>query len=540
MTGAAQPRTAPLDGVVEFPAEFAERYRTAGYWRGETLGALLRSTTARRPDATALHTTSGPMTYAELDRRADRFAAGLLELGLHPGDRAVVHLPSTPEFVVALFGMLRAGVVPVLCLPAHRQTEVIHLAELSGAAAYLIQDLDGGFDFRELAATVRERVPSVRHVVVVGDPGPFTAFDSVDADPRELPEVDPSSVAVLLVSGGTTGVPKLIPRTHDDYAYNTRTSAQISALTEDDVYLAALPAAHNFPLCCPGILGTVAVGGSVALLTDPSPESAFAAIERHGVTVTALVPALTRLWCAATEWEDVDLSTLRLLQVGGARLAEADAVQVRPALGAALQQVFGMAEGLLNYTRLDDADELVTTTQGRPLSDADEVRVVDADGNDVAPGEEGELLTRGPYTIRGYYRAAEHNTRSFTPDGFYRSGDLVRRLPSGHLVVTGRIKDVINRAGENVSAEEVEEHLALHPAVRQAAVVGLADDALGEKICAAVVVDGQTPSLPELRGFLQTKGLAAFKLPDAVHRVATLPLTAVGKIDRKALRALIG
>ncbi|MEV0031694.1 AMP-binding protein [Nocardia sp. NPDC050793] len=525
------------EGYVPFPADAAEHYRAAGYWTGRALGDLLRETARRAPERTALVTGDTARSYAQVDDDADRMAHGLLALGIAPGDRVVVQLPNVPEFLTVLFGLLRAGIIPVLTLPAHRRAEIEHLAALSEAVAYVIVDRQGDFDYRELAATVRESVPSLRHVLVLGEPGAFADLNTVPRDGDTLPEIDPSDIALMLVSGGTTGLPKLIARTHDDYAYNAAASAAVCELTADDVYLATLPAAHNFPLACPGILGTVSVGGAVAFVTDPSPENAFAAIEKHRVTVTAVVPPLAQLWCAATEWEDADLTSLRLLQVGGARLAEVNAVEVGPALGATLQQVFGMAEGLLNYTRLDDPAGLLHTTQGRPLSPADEVRVVDGAGNDVAPGEEGELLTKGPYTIRGYYRAPEHNARAFTPDGYYRSGDLVRRLPSGHLVVSGRIKDVINRGGENISCDELEEHLLAHPAVRHAAAVGLPDAALGEKVCAVLVVDGAMPTLAEIKTFLTGRGLATYKLPDVLRQADALPITAVGKIDKKALRA---
>ncbi len=544
-----------VDGFVPFPDDVAARYREAGLWQGTTIGAVLRDAAARWPDRLAVASPagaapapasggasatsagsarSGGLTYAQLDVAADRRAAGFVALGIQPGDRVVLQLPNSPEFVVTFFGLVRAGAIPVMCLPAHRAAEIGHLARLSEAVAYVIPDTAHGFDYRTLAAGV-----PVAHVLVDGDPGPYRSLADVEAAPSELPDADPASVAVLLVSGGTTGVPKLIPRTHDDYAFNARASAAVCELTADDVYLVTLPAAHNFPLACPGILGTLGVGGTVVFVADPSPEHAFGAIEAHRVTVTAVVPPLAQLWCAATDWEEADLSSLRLLQVGGARLAEGNAQQVRPALGAQLQQVFGMAEGLLNYTRLDDPDDIVCTTQGRPLSEFDEVRVVDAEGHDVADGVEGELLTRGPYTIRGYYRVPEHNSRAFTPDGFYRTGDVVRRLPSGHLAVTGRIKDVINRGGENVSCDELEEHLLAVPGVRHAAAVGLPDDALGEKVCAVLVLgsDAAAPTLADVKSFLTARGLAAFKLPDTVRVSDTLPVTAVGKIDKKAIVA---
>ncbi|MEV6274142.1 AMP-binding protein [Nocardia sp. NPDC051832] len=525
------------DGYVPFPAEAAASYRAAGFWAGRPLDDLLRETARQHPDRPLLLAETGVRSYAQVDTAADRMAHGFLALGIAPGDRVVVQLPNVPEFLTVLFGLLRAGIIPVLTLPAHRRAEIEHLAALSEAVAYIVADRQGDFDYRELAATVRDAVPSLRHVLVAGDPGEFTDLNSIAREGDSLPRVDAGAIALMLVSGGTTGLPKLIARTHDDYVYNATASAAVCALTATDVYLATLPAAHNFPLACPGILGTISTGGAVTFVTDPSPENAFAAIERHRVTVTAVVPPLAQLWCAATDWEEADLSSLRLLQVGGARLAEVNAKEVTPALGATLQQVFGMAEGLLNFTRLDDPAELLHTTQGRPLSPADEIRVVDSAGNDVEPGAEGELLTKGPYTIRGYYRAPEHNARAFTPDGYYRSGDLVRQLPSGHLIVSGRIKDVINRGGENISCDELEEHLLAHPAVRHAAAVGLPDPALGEKVCAVLVVDGDLPSLAEIKTFLTARGLATYKLPDVLRASDRLPVTAVGKIDKKALRA---
>ncbi|WP_033341557.1 (2,3-dihydroxybenzoyl)adenylate synthase [Catenuloplanes japonicus] len=517
-----------------WPAEFADRYRAAGIWRDETLCGLLDDAAARWGSSIALVDGARRLSYAELSEATIAMGHGFARLGLRPGDRAVVQLPNTAEFVITLFGLLRAGVVPVLALPAHRRTEIAHFVAHAEAAAYIIPDLFAGFDYRTLAGEVAD---GVRHVLVAGEPGRYTALRDVPSDGLDLPDLDPGDPAVLLISGGTTGKPKLIPRTHRDYAYNARASAEVCALTADDVYLACLPAAHNFPLACPGILGTFGVGGTVVMSPSPSPDTAFGLIEAERVTVTALVPPLARLWHEATGWDTRDLRSLRLLQVGGAKLDEDLARRLRPAVGRQLQQVFGMAEGLLNYTRLDDADELIVTTQGRPLSTMDEVRVVDRDGLPVAAGEAGELWTRGPYTLRGYYRVPEYNATAFTPDGFFRTGDLVRQLPSGHLIVAGRIKEVINRGGENVSATELEEHLLAHPAVAQAAVLGLPDPVHGEIVCAVVRVTAgaEAPRLKPLKAFLTGRGLARFTLPDRLEILDELPHTAVGKIDKRAL-----
>ncbi|MDT7584418.1 MAG: mycobactin salicyl-AMP ligase [Pseudonocardiales bacterium] len=533
-----------LDGFTPWPGELAERYRDAGYWRPDTLGGLLRAWAARSGDTVAVvdGRPDGPrLSYAELDRRADETAAGLRGLGIEPGDRVVVHLPNTVEFVVALFALLRCAAVPVLALPAHRFVEIEHFARLSDAVAYLIPDRHEGFDYRELAARVTGAVPSLRHVLVAGDPGEFTGLDALPAGPSApLPEVDPGEVAVLLISGGTTGKPKLIPRTHRDYAYNARGSAEVCELTSDDVYLASLPIAHNFPLACPGLLGALGVGATVVLAPAPSPDVCFGLLERERVTVTALVPPMARMWVDTAAWDTSDRSSLRLLQVGGAKLDADLARRIPPALGCAVQQVFGMAEGLLNFTRAKDSDELVTGTQGRPLSPADEIRVVDGSGTAVPPGEVGELWTRGPYTLRGYYRAAEYNATAFTADGFYRTGDLVRRLPSGHLVVEGRSKDVINRGGENVSAAALEEHLLAHPAIAQVAVLGVPDESVGERVYAVVTLEAgveRAPKLREIRAFLAERGLAKFFNPDKLVVRDELPLTGVGKIDKRELAA---
>ncbi|OEV12817.1 (2,3-dihydroxybenzoyl)adenylate synthase [Streptomyces nanshensis] len=524
-----------LDGFVPWPETFATRYRECGYWTGRTLGSLLRERAGTHPEAVALIDRDRRWTYRELDQRADCLATGLQRLGLAPGDRVVVQLPNTAEFVQLIFALFRLGAVPVMTLPAQRHVEIEHLITLSGAAAYVIPDAHFGFDHRTLARAMKDRAPSLRHVLVVGDAQEFTALQTLETEPEPLHGPEPADVALLLLSGGTTGAPKLIPRTHDDYFYNAAASAQVSGLNPLTRYLVALPAAHNFPLACPGILGTLHAGGTLVMCPDPSPDTAFPLIARDRVTVTALVPPLAQLWLEATQWLDDDLSSLQLLQVGGSRLKAETARRVGPELGCSLQQVFGMAEGLLNYTRLDDDEELVLHTQGRPLAEDDEVRVVDTEGRDVPEGETGELLVRGPYTLRGYYRAAEHNATAFTPDGFLRSGDLVRRLPTGHLVVEGRLKDVINRGGEKVPVEELENHLLSHPAVLDVAVVGLPDASLGERTCACVIARGQTPTHSELIAHLGAHGLAAYKFPDETRVLASLPRTVLGKVDKTAL-----
>ncbi|ORV60806.1 2,3-dihydroxybenzoate-AMP ligase [Mycobacterium europaeum] len=529
-----------IDGFVPFPADRAAAYRAAGYWAGRTLDTILSDAAHRWPGRTAaLDAVSGAgLSYAQLDERADRAAAGLRALGIAPGDRVLLQLPNGCQFAVALFGLLRAGAIPVMCLPGHRAAELGHFAAVSEPTALVIAGAATGFDYRAMARELVADHPGLAHVIVDGDPGPFTSWAQLcaqDATPPPAPPRDPESPALLLVSGGTTGTPKLIPRTHEDYLFNATASARVCGLTADDVYLVMLAAGHNFPLACPGLLGAMTVGATTVFGTDPSPEAAFAAIERHGVTVTALVPALAKLWAQACEWEPVTPKSLRLLQVGGAKLEPGDARLIRATLTPGLQQVFGMAEGLLNYTRPGDPPELVDRTQGRPLCAADELRVVNTDGEPVEPGEEGELLVRGPYTLNGYYRAERDNERCFDPDGFFRSGDLVRLRRDGYLTVTGRVKDVICRGGESISAADLEEQMLRHPAIFTAAAVPLPDPYLGERICAAVVFTGPAITLAELNAHLDRRGVAAHARPDVLFPMSTLPTTPIGKVDKKAI-----
>ncbi|MBB5953731.1 2,3-dihydroxybenzoate-AMP ligase [Saccharothrix tamanrassetensis] len=541
------PGTNPGVDHVPWPAEVAARYRASGHWRGQTFGAWLTALTAAYADRTAVvgERDGNPVrwTFAELDERAHRIAAGLVGRGIRAGDRVVVQLPNVPEFVPAVFGLWRAGAWPVFALPAHRHSELRHFAAQSEAVAILTVDQHERHDHAATARAVAGDVASVREVLVVGSP----EFDDLAATaPRELPDPDPAGVAFLQLSGGSTGLPKLIPRTHDDYLYSVRESARICALRPDSVYLAALPVSHNYPLSSPGILGALHAGAATVLAPRPDADTAFRLIESEGVTITGVVPPLAAAWVQAAGRTERDLSTLEVLLVGGAKCGRELAERIGPALGCRLQQVFGMAEGLVCYTRLDDPDEIVLSTQGRPISLDDEIRVVDPDNPSassadvVAPGEVGALLTRGPYTIRGYYRAAEHNATAFTPDGFYRTGDLVRCAPSGHVEVVGRAKEQINRGGEKVAAEEVENHLMAHPAVLDAAVVAVPDEYLGERTCAYVVpAAGSTPTAAELRRFVRERGVAAFKVPDLVEVVAAFPVTGVGKTSKRELRAAL-
>ncbi|GAB78483.1 2,3-dihydroxybenzoate-AMP ligase [Austwickia chelonae] len=524
--------------VSGIPAELVDRYRREGLWTEDTLDDLLVEAARRWPDRPAVSDRYRRVTYAQLDAAVDRAARVLAARGIGVGDAVVVHLPNSVAFVETVFAVHRLGAVPVFALAAHGAAEVRHFVGLAPARAYVGPDRPGE-RFAAVPSMVRAEFPEVE-VVLVADrvEDPWAAASGCAL--VERPEVPALSLAFFQLSGGTTGVPKLIPRTHAEYLYSVRASVEVTALTGDDVMLVVLPASHNFTMSSPGILGAFMVGAQVVLAADPSPSTCLPLIDAQGVTAVALVPPLLLAWLNSPLRERSELSSLRVLWVGGAKLSESVACRVVPELGCALQQVFGMAEGLVNYTRFDDDPELVLSTQGRPQSSWDEVLVVDDADVPVVSGEPGHLLTRGPYTIRRYHRAPEHDARSFTAEGFYRTGDVVRQLPSGHLVVVGRAKDQINRGGEKVAPEAVENELLAHPAVHDVSVVGLPDEVLGERVCAYVIVrDPGAADVPDARGlrqFLRARGLASFAIPDVVHLVREFPQTGVGKVSKRGLR----
>ncbi|GGW11561.1 2,3-dihydroxybenzoate-AMP ligase [Streptomyces narbonensis] len=520
-----------IDGFVPCPDGLAQEYHRAGYWLGRPLGDLFQESCALHADRVAVVCGERELTYAELWDRVQRLTCGLLELGIRPLDRVVVQMPNIPEFVVLVLALLRAGAIPVLALPGHRRVEMAHVGAHSDAVAYAVKDEFGGFDFRRLA----REVPFDGHVLVSGDAQEFVALDALEGPPRELPSVNPSDPALFLLSSGTTGPPKLIPRTHDELAYLMRATARAMGAGSDLVYLAVNPVSHMAALTCPGVLGSLLLGGKAVLTSSVRPDEVFPLIEREGVTVTSLVPAVLRLWADSGRHHH-DLSRLAV-QVGSAPLDSALATRARKVLGCGLTRWFGTTEGFLAHTRLDDPEEVIENTEGRPLSEADVMLVVGPSGKPLPDGEAGELLVRGPCTVHGYYRAPEQNARSFTSDGFYRTGDLACRRPDGNLVILGRIKDVINRAGEKISPEEVERHLCAHPAVRDAAVVGVPDRTLGERTYAFLLLGTDVPSAA-VKTHLRERGLATYKIPDRIVTLAELPRTAMGKIDKEALRCL--
>ncbi|MEX5717386.1 (2,3-dihydroxybenzoyl)adenylate synthase [Geodermatophilus maliterrae] len=546
-TGAVAPPA--RTGLPPVSADRTGGHRSGSHSPGGPLGTRLAATAAAAPDRVCLVDGDVRITFGELVSRADGAALRLRALGVRPGDRVLLQLPNSWEFVVTLVACLRLGAVAVLTLPAHRRQELTAVARHSGAGALVVPDVWRGLDHQAMAHQVAQDLPGVPHVLVAGSqigsgsldlralcapaPDPATAAGELDAGAP-----DGAAVALLLLSGGTSGTPKLIPRTHDDLACMATRSATICRLGPGSTYLAALPLGHGFALVSPGAVGTLLAGGAVVLCPSPAPEQAFPLIRRERVTVTSVVPAVAQRWLQHALTRGAPGESLQLLQVGGARMPDDVAAGLGPALGCTVQQAFGMSEGLLCLTRVDDPVDVVRHTQGRPICPDDEVLVVDAAGQPVPLGRPGLLLTRGPCTVRGYHEAAELDREAFTEDGWYRTGDVVRIRPDGNLVVVGREKDVVNRGGEKIAAADVEANALRLPGLQAVAAVAMPHPELGEAICLyAVVAEGADVTLADVRQQMVRDGVARFALPDHLEVVDDLPLTAVGKVDKRALQA---
>ncbi|GEL21128.1 2,3-dihydroxybenzoate-AMP ligase [Pseudonocardia sulfidoxydans NBRC 16205] len=534
--------------LVRYPADDAAAYRAAGLWGTATIANELTRVAAAHPDRDAVVALDGRVTFGELDTRTDLLAAGLLDLGLRPGDPVLFQLTNRLDAVVAWYGVLKAGLVPVCTLAAHRGHEIGEISRRVGAVAHLVEAGTRGFDLVGFALDQQRDHPTLRQVLVVGDDDRGVPVTSLGAgtDPaaarvaveKVQAAIDPDDVAVFQLSGGTTGVPKVIPRLHAEYWYNAAEYARSWGWDSTTRVAHLIPIIHNAGIVC-AVHAPHSVGAALVLGTADLDES-LPLMAREGATHVLLGHGHFR----AADHPGFAAAAAALTQVvlSGAKVPPAlfDAIEAR---GIWSGQLFGMGEGLFLTTRPGAAREARATTVGTPLSPHDEIRILVPGSEDEVPdGEVGELACRGPYTLRGYFDAPDHNARAFTSDGFYRTGDLaaVRSIGGDRCVsVEGRIKDLINRGGEKINAEEVELLLLRHPRVAAAAVVAMPDPRLGERTCAYVVVRGEPLDLPEVQAHFAALDVAKFKWPERIEHLDEIPRTLVGKTDKKRLQAAI-
>jgi non-ribosomal peptide synthetase component E (peptide arylation enzyme) len=539
----------PIAGVAYHSAEDSAGYIDSGAWVWSTFGDALRAAAREQADKIYIAADDGSLTFAQLDAASESVAGCLLEIGLVPGDRAIFQVGTVKELVVALFGCFKAGVLPVCTLPQYREIEIVQLSALSGAKVYFVQaDFSPAFDLAAFARKMVRDSTSLETLIVVRGPaqngehalddlmtryaGEAARTRTQNADPL------PGDVAMLLLSGGSTGVPKIIPRMHAEYLGSCASWNARHRVGQNDVCLWALPLIHNAGMILM-LLPCLLARRTLVIQSRFQIDDFLRAIERHRVTYTGSIGPIAPSIIACNNLADYDLTSLRMF------FALAGAEGVEKKTGVESQHMYGITEGMLMTSEPGDGIEARHGTLGWPAGIADEVRVIEIGGDrNVTPGQTGELCFRGAHTLRGYFNAPDITAESFTVDGFFRTGDLVRAVHIGgrdRYFFEGRLKDNINRGGEKFGAEEVERLIVRHPAINDARVVAMPDPLLGEKACAFIIAKAgaKTPGVVELGEFLLAQGLAKFKLPERVEEIAELPVTRVGKVDKQALRKAI-
>jgi long-chain acyl-CoA synthetase len=486
---------------------------------------FLIDTAARQPDRPALRLGPDITSYRELDESSARAAALLLAQGVRPGDRVALMLPNVPEFIVLYYGALRAGVIVVPLNPLLKERETAyHLADSGAALLFEWHSAPG-------EGTQGADAAGVRRIAV--EPSSFAALLAAHEPLNGVAEAADDDVAVLLYTSGTTGKPKGAALTHGGLRHNTETmDVHVLRMTPDDVVVGCLPLFHVFgQTCAMGV--AVRSGASLTLVPRFDPQTVLEAIARDQATVFEGVP--TMYAALLHHPADADVSSLRMCVSGGASLPVEVLHDFEKRFGCAVLEGYGMSETspVVTFNHVDRRRKAGSI--GTPIRDV-EVRILDAEGGDVVAGGIGELAVRGPNVMKGYWNRPE-DTAIAVPDGWLRTGDLVRQDEDGYLYIVDRKKDMIIRGGYNVYPREIEEVLHEHPAVALAAVVGVPHRQLGEEIAAAVVLrPGAQATDEELRQYVKDR-LAAYKYPRLVWIMEALPMGPTGKVLKREITA---
>jgi 2,3-dihydroxybenzoate-AMP ligase len=539
-----------IDGYVPFPDERAQEYVEKGHWQNLAFHDVLDERAADTPEKTAVVGPHRELSYGTLVENSESIAAYLQqEAGLEPLDRAVFQLPNASEFLEVFFACSRIGVIPVMLLPRHRQAEARHVIELTDATAFVTtgSKYDLGFDYVNFVEEFAEEFPDLDTLLAVAGadqtlPSGWTGFDTAreyDEDALKPVDVNPSNPGVMLLSGGTTGLPKAIPRTHNDYVLQWRHMADAVGVKEGWVAFPSVPIGHNASLCC--VVGSALwAGQTVAVEPVLKPGRIMQLIEETGGSYSLPVPTQLVDILEHPDREQYDLSSLEVLISGGQKVPPRVVYDLVEEYGLGFCNIFGMAEGPLICTRPGDDVDTQANTVGRPIApEADEIRIVDTTReHKVDRGETGELSVRGPGYFTGYFRNEEENEENFDEDGWFYTEDVLSLDEDGNYRVHGRIKDTIIRGGENIYAPDLEDVIIEHEKIENVAVVGMPDERLGERPAAVVELrEGvEEMALDELSAFLDERGIAVFKRPERLETVENLPRTEVGKIAKNTLR----
>lgn len=537
----------PVDGFEPYRPHDVERYVKYRWWLGITWGDMFDKASDVYPRKEALVDDTTRFTYRELREKVDRLAIGFMELGIRQRDFVLLQLPNWHEFILAFFALQKIGAIVVLLVPRHGLSEIDFLCNLTRPVAWIGPLRYRSINYEELTSQVREAHPELRYLVSVRshENKAFTPLERLVEKNAVTPSTraalaamrpDPMEVSIILPTGGTTGLPKAVPRTHNDYIASVEYHTRAWEITCNDVMLTAAPVGHAQAVH--NCVGGVFFHCAKYVLTDSTDaEDICRVIEREKVTAFPTVPALVQRIVSLENLRDYDLSSLTRIYAGGAPSSPELVKAVYEKIGCQFVNALGSSEGPAAMSRLDADLQTICTTVGEKDCPYATVRVVDQNLQDLPPNTEGELIAKGPNIFSGYFKSEKENRRVFTKDGFFRTGDLAKINEDGIITITGRIKETILRGGETISAIGIERLIGGHPAVADVAVIGMPDQALGERICAYVTLkEGRKLTLGELVGYLRDVGASVLQLPERLEIMDTIPLTKVGKADKKALK----
>jgi 2,3-dihydroxybenzoate-AMP ligase/mycobactin salicyl-AMP ligase len=539
----------PSEGFRPYPRELAKIYNCKRWWLGLTFGDILDRVADFYPKKVGIVTEDVRLSYEEFRNEVNRVAIAFSNIGLGKGDRVIIQLPNWLEFLYAFFALHKIGAIVVFALPRHSQVEIEYLAELTQAKAWIVPIKYRKTDFTSLIKFIQSKKLNLEYIITPREAIEGTIlFDevknsvSLPLNPQgylEKLRPDPMDMANILLTGGTTGLPKGVPRDHNSHILNGYGWVWCWELGNRDTGVTAMPLGHNaahITVVYPMIL----LGGKIVLITGTGPKEILETVENERVTFLSLVPAQMEALLNFPDFSKYDVSSLRLITLGGAHSSSELINRVYGKFGdIQVANVFGMAEGPCASTRKDDYRELISTTVGLPACPYDHFKIVDEREEEVSIGVEGELVCKGPGVFTGYYKAKKKElSEIFTKDWYLKTGDLARKVnEQGYIQITGRKKDIIIRGAENISSGQVEEWVSSHPKVEAVAVVGMPDPILGERICAYIKLKkGMLLQFDELITFLKEKGASVFVMPERIELIDELPLTNIGKVDKKVLR----
>jgi fatty-acyl-CoA synthase len=513
-----------------------------------TIGGTLAGREMTDPESPFVIGRHETVTFGEMERRADALAASLHSLGIEAGDRVAVVMPAWIEFVVSMFAVSKIGAVMVPLNPYLTAPELQYMLRHSEAVAAITAEDVGEVDFLQMFEELLLQLPELQYLITVGDEDLwyddriFQYEDLISAGAGRdyvAPDVAGSDVFAILYTSGTTGKPKGVELSHRNLLYAASNTVEALELVGGDRVIGVSALHHVFGLG-PGLLGCLSAGAALILQETFAAPATLDLIEKHGATIHYGVPTLFATELQEQKLSPRDVSSLRRGLVAGAQMGDALIREVEEELCPELFVAYSLTEvgSTLSLTRPEDSEETRLFTVGRPI-DGTEVKILDPEGAELPVESVGEICVRGAGVMKGYYRQPQETSNWFDGDGFFRTGDLGMVDDEGILHLVGRRDEVIIRSGFSVYPQEVESRISVHPAVREAAVVGIPDDMLGEAICACVVpVEGAIVTDQEIRDWCLVT-LAEYKVPDAVRFLDELPLTGTGKVRRVEISRMV-